>query len=95
MRLAEPYAYQEGFPGSETWNVPTNGRIPGNGKWEGVHPSFLTIGGSGIVGNFGSQSPMSRKHRPTYPKNVRAAGPTSGSGSAAGAAITAAGSGLA
>ena len=81
MRLAEPYAYQEGFPGK--------------GTWETLHPSFLTIGGSGVVGNFGAESPMSRVHTPTYPTNIRAAGPTSASGAAAGSAITGVGSGLA
>ena len=81
MKLAEPYAYQEGFPS--------------RGKWEAIHPSFLTIGGSGVVGDFGAESPMSRKHKPTYPKDVRAAGPTSGSGAAAGVSTNFGGSGLA
>lgn len=81
MRLAEPYAYQEGFPGK--------------GAWEVVHPSFLTIGGSGIVGNFGAESPMSQKRKPTYPKNIRAAGPMTENGPTLSVSTTYGGSGLA
>lgn len=60
-----------------------------------AHPSYMTIGGSGIVGNFGAESPMSEAHEPTWADDVRAAGPTSGDGSAAGAAPTYGGSGVA
>ena len=60
-----------------------------------VHPSYMTIGGSGIVGNFGAESPMSELHEATWPDNVRAAGPTDGEGAAAGAATTYGGSGVA
>lgn len=81
MRLAEPYAYQEGFPGK--------------GAWEVVHPSYLTIGGSGIVGDFGAQSPMSAKHSPTYPKDVRAAGPMLENGPVVNVSTTYGGSGIA
>ena len=81
MRFAEPYAYQAQWPNKANWEV--------------VHPSYLMAGGSGVVGNFGPESPMSASHKITYPKDVRAAGPTSGDGAAAGASITAVGSGLA
>ena len=56
-----------------------------------VHPSYMVIGGSGVVGNFGAESPMSEIHEPTWPEDIRAAGPTSGDGAAAGASITGAG----
>lgn len=81
MKFAEPYAYQAQFPNQASW--------------EGVHPSYLTIGGSGVVGDFGAQSPMSKRHTPTWPKNVRAAGTATGDGSVAGAAPTYGGSGVA
>lgn len=56
----------------------------------------MVIGGSGVVGNFGAESPMSEVHDPTWSEDIRAAGPTSGDGAAAGAGITGAGgSGLA
>lgn len=60
-----------------------------------VRPSYLIIGGSGVVGNFGAQSPMSERHEPTWPEDIRAAGPTSGDGSAAGVATTYGGGGVA
>jgi hypothetical protein len=60
-----------------------------------VRPSYMTIGGSGIVGNFGAESPMSEMHEGTWQDDVRAAGPTSGDGAAAGAGITGVGSGVA
>lgn len=80
MKFAEPYAYSSQFPHTTA-------------SWEVVHPSYLTIGGSGIVGDFGAESPMSASHEPTYPENIRAAGPTSGSAAAAG--FTYGGSGVA
>lgn len=79
MKIAEPYAYQAQFPNQASWEV--------------VHPSYLTIGGSGTTGDFGAESPMSASHEPTYPENIRAAGPTSGSAAAAG--FTYGGSGVA
>ena len=82
MKFAEPYAYESQFPHTTA-------------HWEAVHPSYLTIGGAGVVGDFGAESPMSTKHEPTWPKNVRAAGPTSGSGAVAGAMTTYGGSGVA
>jgi hypothetical protein len=81
MKFAEPYGYQAQFPNKASWEV--------------VHPSYLTIGGSGVVGDAGAESPMSASHEPTYPENIRAAGPMSGDGAAAGAAPTYGGSGVA
>lgn len=60
-----------------------------------VRPSYLIIGGSGVVGNFGAESPMSERHEPTWPEDIRAAGPASGEGDAAGGGITQGGSGVA
>lgn len=60
-----------------------------------VRPSYIIIGGSGVVGNFGPESPMSEVHEGTWPEDIRAAGPTDGDGAAAGAGITGAGSGVA
>lgn len=60
-----------------------------------IHPSYMTIGGSGVVGNFGAESPMSELHEATWPEDVRAAGPTSGDRAAAGVATTYGGSGVA
>jgi hypothetical protein len=60
-----------------------------------LHPSYMTIGGSGVVGNFGAESPMSEVHEGTWQEDVRAAGPMSGEGAAAGAAPTYGGSGVA
>jgi len=73
MKLSKKYKYQEQFPNRGVWDV--------------LHPSYLTIGGSGIVGNGGAESPMSNTEE--------GASMNSGSGEAAGAGITGAGSGLA
>lgn len=73
MKVSKKYRYEEQFPNRGVWDV--------------LHPSYLTIGGSGIVGNFGAQSPMSNAGD--------GASMESGDGSAAGAGITGAGSGLA
>lgn len=73
MKVSKKYRYEEQFPNRGAWDV--------------LHPSYLTIGGSGIVGNFGAQSPMSNRDE--------GASMESGDGSAAGAGITGAGSGLA
>lgn len=63
-------------------------------QW-GVHPSYLTIGGSGIVGNFGAESPMSEMHETPSQEANEGASMESGAGAAAGAGITGAGSGVA
>jgi hypothetical protein len=73
MKIDKKYAYQSQFPNRGVWDV--------------LHPSYLTIGGSGMVGNGGAQSPMSNAEE--------GASMNSGSGAAAGAAITGAGSGVA
>lgn len=73
MKVSKRYAYQEQFPNRGAWDV--------------LHPSYLTIGGSGVVGNFGPESPMSNAEE--------GASMNSGDGSAAGASITGAGSGVA
>jgi hypothetical protein len=73
MKLSKKYAYQAQFPNRGVWDV--------------LHPSYLTIGGSGVVGNFGAESPMS-----SAPEG---ASMNSGSGAAAGAGITGSGSGVA
>ena len=68
--------------------------------WIGVHaspvyPSYLIIGGSGIVGNFGAESPMSEKDETPQQEAAEGASMNSGSGAAAGAAPTYGGSGVA
>ena len=45
MKISNKYRYQEQFPNRGIWDV--------------LHPSYLTIGGSGVVGTFGAESPMS------------------------------------
>lgn len=81
MKIDKRYRYQEQFPNRGVWDV--------------LHPSYLTIGGSGVVGNFGAESPMSELHEPTWPEDVRAAGPASGDGAVAGVSATYGGSGVA
>jgi hypothetical protein len=73
VKISNKYRYQEQFPN--------------RGNWDVLHPSYLTIGGSGVVGTFGSQSPMSN--------GDEGASMNSGAGKAAGAGITGAGSGAA
>ena len=73
MKISKKYAYQD------LW--------PNRGVWDVLHPSYLTIGGSGIVGNGGAESPMSN--------TAEGASMNSGSGAAAGAGITGSGSGVA
>jgi hypothetical protein len=63
-------------------------------QW-GVYPSYLTIGGSGIVGNFGAESPMSEMHETPSQEANEGTSMNSGAGEAAGAGITGAGSGVA
>ena len=60
-----------------------------------VHPSYLIIGGSGIVGNFGAESPMSEMHETPAQEAAEGASMDSGSGATAGAGIAGAGSGVA
>jgi len=77
MRIHSKYAYKEQFPNRGAWDV--------------IHPSYLTIGGSGIVGNFGAESPMSAA--PTG-EPVEGVSMNTGMGEAAGAAPTYGGSGI-
>lgn len=72
MKLSKKYQYQEQFPNRGVWDV--------------LHPSYLTIGGNGVVGTFGSESPMSN--------GDDGGSMNSGAGEAAGAGITGAGSGV-
>jgi hypothetical protein len=81
MKLSNKYKYQEQFPNRGAWDV--------------LHPSYLITGGSGIVGNFGAESPMSEIHETPSQEQQEGASMSSGSGSAAGAGITGAGSGVA
>ena len=60
-----------------------------------VNPSYLTIGGSGVVGNFGAESPMSERNEAPWQEPTEGASMNSGSGAAAGAAPVAGGSGVA
>jgi len=65
-----------------------------------AYPSYMTIGGSGVVGTFGAESPMSEmqgyenSESPTQ-EAAEGASMNSGSGAAAGAGVTGAGSGVA
>lgn len=83
MKIHKKYSYHEQFPGRGVWDV--------------ANPSYLTIGGSGIVGNGGPESPMVGYEDSESPSQEAAEGasPTSGAGEAAGASITGAGSGVA
>lgn len=81
MKISKKYRYHEQFPNRGAWDV--------------VHPSYLTIGGSGIVGNFGAESPMSEMHETPSQEAAEGASMNSGAGEAAGAGITGAGSGVA
>lgn len=78
MRISKKYSYAEQFPSRGVWDV--------------LHPSYLITGGSGVVGNFGAESPMSEK---PLPSGQEGASISSGSGAAAGAAPTYGGSGVA
>jgi hypothetical protein len=73
MKISKKHRYHEQFPNRGVWDV--------------LHPSYLTIGGSGVVGNGGAESPMSNTEE--------GASMNSGSGEAAGAGITGTGGGLA
>jgi hypothetical protein len=81
MKFSKKHRYAEQFPNRGVWNV--------------LHPSYLTIGGSGIVGNFGAESPMSEMHETPSQEANESASMNSGAGEAAGAGITGAGSGVA
>jgi hypothetical protein len=82
-------------------------QYPSRGFWSPsiatVNPSYLTIGGSGIVGNYGAESPMSERGESpaseigetAAQEAAEGASMNSGSGAAAGAAATAGGSGVA
>jgi hypothetical protein len=79
MKIAKRYKYKEQFPNRGAWDV--------------LHPSYLTIGGSGVVGNFGAESPMSEMHETPAQEAAEGASMNSGAGEAAG--VTGAGSGVA
>ena len=81
MRISRKHRYAEQFPNRGVWDV--------------LHPSYLTIGGSCIVGNFGAESPMSEMHETPSQESAEGASMNSGDSSAAGAGITGAGSGVA
>jgi len=82
-------------------------QYPARGSWVSgkavVNPSYLTIGGSGVVGNFGAESPMSERgesplaetNETAAQESAEGASMNSGSGAAAGAAATSGGSGVA
>jgi len=81
MKISKKHRYAEQFPNRGVWDV--------------VHPSYLTIGGSGVVGTFGPESPMSEMHETPSQEQQEGASMSSGAGEAAGAGITGAGSGVA
>jgi hypothetical protein len=81
MKISKKHKYHEQFPNRGVWDV--------------LHPSYLTIGGSGIVGNYGAESPMSERNETPSQEQQEGASMDSGAGSAAGAGITGAGSGVA
>jgi len=85
MKYSKRTKYHEQYPALGFWG-------PGT---ETVNPSYLTIGGSGIVGNFGAESPMSESNETPSQEAAEGASMNSGSGAAAGAAPTAGGSGVA
>lgn len=66
MKISKKYKYQEQFPNRGVWDV--------------LHPSYLTFGGSGVVGTFGAESPMSN--------GDEGASMNSGSGEAAGIGVS-------
>ena len=83
MKVSKKYRYQEQFPNRGFFDV--------------LNPSYLTIGGSGVIGTFGPESPMSNGEANESPAQEAAEGASmnSGSGAAAGAAPTYGGSGVA
>lgn len=66
MKISKKYKYQEQYPNRGVWDV--------------LHPSYLTIGGSGVVGTFGAESPMSN--------GDEGASMNSGAGEAAGTGVS-------
>jgi hypothetical protein len=72
-------------------------QFPNRGQWDVLHPSYLMIGGSGVVGNYGAESPMSNYENSESPAQEASEGASmeSGAGAAAGAGVTGAGSGVA
>jgi hypothetical protein len=85
VKYSKKTKYHEQYPALGFWG-------PGT---ETVNPSYLTIGGSGVVGNFGAESPMSESNETAAQESAEGASMNSGSGAAAGAAPTAGGSGVA
>jgi len=93
MKYSKRTKYHEQYPARGFWG-------PGT---ETVNPSYLTIGGSGVVGNFGAESPMSERgesplaetNETAAQESAEGASMNSGSGAAAGAAATSGGSGVA
>ena len=85
MKYSKKTKYHEQYPALGFWG-------PGT---ETVNPSYLTIGGSGVVGNFGAESPMSESNETAAQESAEGASMNSGSGAAVGAAPTAGGSGVA
>ena len=93
MKYSKKTKYHEQYPALGFWG-------PGT---ETVNPSYLTIGGSGVVGNFGAESPMSERgesplaetNETAAQESAEGASMNSGSGAAAGAAATSGGSGVA
>jgi len=95
VKYSKKTKYHEQYPALGFWG-------PGT---ETVNPSYLTIGGSGVVGTFGAESPMSNYENSESPSSemgetpsqeaAEGASMSSGAGAAAGAGITGAGSGVA
>jgi hypothetical protein len=85
VKYSKKTKYHEQYPALGFWEPST----------ETVNPSYLTIGGSGVVGNFGAESPMSESNETAAQESAEGASMNSGSGAAAGAAPTAGGSGVA
>jgi len=85
VKYSKKTKYHEQYPALGFWG-------PGT---ETVNPSYLTIGGSGVVGNFGAESPMSESNETAAQESAEGASMNSGSGAAAGAAATSGGSGVA
>jgi hypothetical protein len=93
MKYSKRTRYHEQYPARGFWGPST----------ATINPSYLTIGGSGVVGNFGAESPMSEKGESSMSEvgetaaqeSAEGASMNSGSGAAAGAAPTAGGSGVA
>ena len=70
MKYSKKTKYHEQYPALGFWG-------PGT---ETVNPSYLTIGGSGVVGNFGAESPMSESNETAAQESAEGASMNSGSG---------------